>query len=40
MQNLLTRAPDASVTVMDNASLHKRFDMIDALEKAYGKLEF
>lgn len=32
IQDLLPKTPPHSVIVMDNASFHKRYDMIDAIE--------
>ena len=39
-QDLLPKVPQGSVIVMDNASFHKRNDMIDAIEASHCIVEF
>ena len=39
-QELLPVLPDSSVIVMDNASFHKRDDMIESIEQAGHQLEY
>ena len=40
VKELLPVLPDSSVIVMDNASFHKRNDMIEAIEQAGHQLEY
>jgi len=39
-QSLIPMLPANAVVVMDNASFHKRVDMIEAIEKSGALLEF
>jgi transposase len=39
-QDLLPKIPQGAVIVMDNASFHKRSDMIEAIDNAHCILEF
>ena len=39
-QDLLPKLPDNAVIIMDNASFHKRVDILDAIEQTTGTLEF
>ena len=40
MQELLPVLPDQAIIVMDNASFHKRADMLEAIEQSGALLEF
>ena len=40
MQELLPILPDQAIIVMDNASFHKRDDMVEAIEQSGHQLEY